>query len=844
MNQLNGKTIILWIMALILCVTACWPAFASAGDRVIFRSKTGDDGMSEDWIDSVWKAGDGIYVVIRGNDDTVLAYRDLQSEPERFTMKRWGFANEDSEAAESAIGETAAVQALPVLGIGDEDNEDEGDEDEDDEDDNSFLVAKTAPEEENGEKEPEQSTPMDFYVENWFVWNNELYGIGAVQTSTEKGNRVDSIAIRRAKLEDGKIILEDSGLPELDREHVVESYDESENFTGIYNLFTAGNYLIGISYGMTQKLVAFNLTDGSSKAMELDYESSIEAARNDDHSFLLCRGKWTGDYSTADVTVSRVNPEDLSEEPLTELKGLKDTRISPCYDGEKNTLYYVAGGQLWAMPELDQSKAEAVNECPEQSPNTILLPDGYVLIWSNRTVMIKNTDPSQRADITLRVFDNWNTDAMNEAIFEMGNQRRDISVILQQEWSSGSNDILQAMMNRDGQTDIYIMQYNGNDFRALRNRGYLTDLSDNAQIAAETERMYPWIQNAMKQDGKIIAVPVGFYSETYNINMSAWKEIGGTEEELPRTWEQFFDWIETLPKRLEGTEYTAVEQYMSRTGFRMSAASVILAEYQAVMDSKGEDYAFNTPLLAGLLKRLENLDYETLGLPEEVNYEEADDGGDDWHTPMVSNYGYSGITGYDDGYVPLVLSFSEEEPAMLPVTMYAAFVNPYSEHQQEAKELLALMLKKMDIYSQYKLFTDKTEPIQIPDMDEMVKNHEKTMEEYRKKLEKADDAEKPMLEEWIQSEEKYWNDKDRWMWTISPNVIATYQKLSSVLIAQDSAVIDELWGTEEKKERDQIFKGLFGYEDPESQDKPGNVAIEEALDMIDRKIQMKRKEGN
>ena len=122
--------------------------------------------------------------------------------------------------------------------------------------------------------------------------------------------------------------------------------------------------------------------------------------------------------------------------------------------------------------------------------------------------------------------------------------------------------------------------------------------------------------------------------------------------------------------------------------------------------------------------------------------------------------------------------------------------------------------------------------------------HRKTMEEYRKKLEKADDAEKPMLEEWIQSEEKYWNDKDRWMWTISPNVIATYQKLSSVLIAQDSAVIDELWGTEEKKERDQIFKGLFGYEDLESQDKPGNVAIEEALDMIDRKIQMKRKEGN
>ena len=841
MKQLNGKTIILWIMALILCVTACGPAFASAGDKVIYRSKAGDDGMTEDWIDSVWKAGDGIYVVIRGNEDTVLAYKDLQSEPERFSMKRWGFDNEDSEAAEAVIGETAAVQPLSILGIGDEDNEDE---DEDDEDDNSFLVAKTAPEDKTGKKEPDPGTSRDFYVENWFVWNNELYGIGAVQTSTENGNRVDSIAIRRGKLEDGKIILEDSGLPELDREHVVESYEEYENFTGISNLFTTGNYLIGISYGMTQKLVAFDLTDGSSKAMELDYETSIEAARNDDHSFLLSRGKWTGDYTTADVTISRVNPEDLSEEPLAEIKGVKDSRVSPCYDGDKNILYYVASGQLWAMPELDQSKAEAVNECPEQSPATILLPDGYVLIWSNRTVMVKNTDPSQRADITLRVFDNWNTDAMNEAIFEMGNQRGDISVVLQQEWSSGSNDILKAMMNRDGQTDIYIMQYNGNDFRALRKRGYLADLSDNEQIAADTERMYPWIQNAMKQDGKIIAVPVGFFSDTFNINMTAWKEIGGTEEELPRTWDQFFDWLETLPKRLEGTEYTAVENYMSKTGFRASAASIILAEYQAVMDSKGGDYAFNTPLLAGLLKHLENLDYETLGIPEEVNYEELDDGGDGWHVPLVSNYGYSGIVGYDEGYVPIVPALSEEEPAMLPVTMYAAFVNPYSEHQKEAKELLALMLKKMDIYSQYRFFADKTEPIQIPDMDEMTKSHEKTMEEYQKKLEKADDAEKKMVEEWMQSEEKYWADKDRWMWTISPNVISTYQKLASVLMAQDSDLFNELWNSEEQKESKKILMGLFGYQDPESQEKPENIAVEEALDMIDRKVQMKRKEGN
>ncbi len=38
MKKLNRKNVVLWILCVILCVTACGPAFASAGDRVIYRS--------------------------------------------------------------------------------------------------------------------------------------------------------------------------------------------------------------------------------------------------------------------------------------------------------------------------------------------------------------------------------------------------------------------------------------------------------------------------------------------------------------------------------------------------------------------------------------------------------------------------------------------------------------------------------------------------------------------------------------------------------------------------------------------------------------------------------------
>ena len=37
MNRPNGKKLILWFLSLILSITACAPAFASTGDRVLLR---------------------------------------------------------------------------------------------------------------------------------------------------------------------------------------------------------------------------------------------------------------------------------------------------------------------------------------------------------------------------------------------------------------------------------------------------------------------------------------------------------------------------------------------------------------------------------------------------------------------------------------------------------------------------------------------------------------------------------------------------------------------------------------------------------------------------------------
>ncbi len=840
MKKLNRKNVVLWILCVILCVTACGPAFASAGDRVIYRTEATDEGGQDAWIEGVWKSGDGFYVMLRGWDESILRFKDLQSEPERFVLNNPAYSSEDEET-ESPIDAVETSEQKPViLGIGDEDEEEE---EEDDEDDTGFLIAQPSKESTDENQTPEPVLSGYFYPEYWFEWKGELYALAPKMDTNETRSRVESVETRRAKLENGQIILEDSGLPELNPEYLIESYDDSEYFAGMYGGFTAGNYLVTMSYGATPRVVIFDLTDGSCRTVDSTFEYSIEIAPNDDGSFLLSKGKWAPDYTTADIAVSKVNLEDLQEEPLTEIKGMKDSRLSLCYDRENNILYYITAGEIWAMPELDQAKAQAVNECPEASPSAMLLPDGYVLIWSNRSVMIRNTDPTQRAGTTLRVFDSFGGELLNEAIFEMSKNRSDVSVVLQQEWD-GKKDILQAMLNREGDIDIYVLRYEGNDFRALRNRGYMADLSDNAQIAGYVDRMYPWIQNAVKKDGKVITVPLYFYGDSLNINTAQWKKIGGTEEELPKTWDQFFDWLETLPKRLEGTDTVLVENYMDKGYFRSSVTQIIMSQYQTVMDSKGVDYSYNSPTLTNLLKRIDTLDYEALGIPEEYVYDENNESEYVWHEPLLNTYGYNGYNSYAD-YTPLVLALNDEEPTVMPVTIYGAFVNPYSEHQEEAKELLATILKKEDIYTQYGWYTDKTEPVKRSDADELKERHEKDLADLKKQLAKATDETRSQLEEAISNEEKYWAESgERVTWSISQSMIDGYLKLSPFFRVQEYVLIEDLWDTDDEKERGKIMESLFGNWYVEEDEKPEKISLEEALNLIDQKIHMKRKEGN
>lgn len=808
----RGKVLPL-ILSALLCVTAGIPAFAGAESRMLLHASD-TDGSEITWIECVCPTEGGFSAVCQGAGTRILRYTDPGKEPEVFLLE---------ENTEEYVPGEYTGGTEPDRETGEDGEEEDGEA-------ISFLTVGGSDETDSGRDDPSgelQGFMAGRGLNGWFSRNNELYALQVEELYSETDSRISSIRPVRIKTEDGKAIPEDAGLPALDTGYLVEETGSSSYYNGMGKLFTAGDRLIGIPYGEYGKVLIFDLTDGS--CLDITTGSNPDIAPGPDGSVLVtCCAEKAGGITNI---ISRVDPVSGRQETLAEIPGAEDVLSAPCYDPEKDTLYYVSGGQLWKMPQFDPEKAEALCEYSETESSAMLLADGSILLWNNKTAAKKDTEPDRSERITLRVQDVTYNSALNEAIYEMGTLRSDVSVSLEQD-ARNPNDILNALLVRDGSTDIYVTFYDMGDFKAARDRGYLADAGKYGGLAENIGRMYPFAQEAAKRDGKIIAVPLGITGDAVNFNMYAWKRLGGTEEELPRTWDRFFDWLETLPDRLAGTDVAVTSGYTDRSTVRAQMIAALMEMYQIRMERTGKDYLFNTPELRALLKRACEVDYGALGIPETV-----DDSGYEVREALLDfSNGIRGVRRCDES-APMGLAFAEGEEPLVPVSLFAAFMNPYTEHPEEAGEFLGLLLKHLDANAQYSLFADKTEPVREPLAGDPAEWAAR-LERLQGLRETAEGDDRVLLEEEIREAEKALEETERSQWRISPAEIGQYQKSQAAFRVMDSYFLRELVGTGEDQEAMEAFRLLF-YGNGN-----GEIDPEKALEIIDKKLRMKRMEGN
>ena len=253
---------------------------------------------------------------------------------------------------------------------------------------------------------------------------------------------------------------------------------------------------------------------------------------------------------------------------------------------------------------FDFPNAVSVNDSPVEGGNgvTQMTEDGFLLLWDYQTVVLRNTNPAERSEITLYVKDYTYVDALDSAYYDYTNAHGDVSVVISR--NGNPTDILQAMMNRDSTFDIYCMDMSASEYSAVFNRGYMAELDSSAKLKEKIDSMYPAISEAVRKDGHLYAVPVNAYGYMMGVRPEALEKLGMTRDDLPRTWDEFFDFLGTLPEKLEGKDVRAFESWFDRRDLRMQLFNSVLTSYQNYINAGETEYAFNTPLLRNLMTRI------------------------------------------------------------------------------------------------------------------------------------------------------------------------------------------------------------------------------------------------
>ena len=359
MNRLNGKRMILWILTLVFCVTACMPAFASVGDRIVIRNSTANEEVNVS-VNTVFRIGDGFCVY--GRKDTgyyFSLYADAQAEPETFVME-----DRNAEETQDEFG--------------------------------SYTYTSE-------------------YFNTLFSWKDELYAIVFRQVSGDDFYRTEKIWFQKVKMENGVATLEECDLPEPDFSALKDGDDENGYYNNLDSAFTVGDTLVGLAYTENgRNIYAFDLETGF--CTEYDLGDMAEMIPGPEGTVLLSKVDWSEKGTV--TTMSQLNLADGSNETIWQ----KDEELyntNPVYDPDTNTLYYTYTGELWAAPDMDIERAEAVNDL-DTAYGAIMLPGGFILVWDYNVVQIKNTDPAQRGSIRLRISDNGYGGALGETITVTG----------------------------------------------------------------------------------------------------------------------------------------------------------------------------------------------------------------------------------------------------------------------------------------------------------------------------------------------------------------------------------------------------------------------------------------
>ena len=544
------------------------------------------------------------------------------------------------------------------------------------------------------------------------------------------------------------------------------------------------------------------------------------------------------------VKLASYNPGDGSLQQICEVPIENYTPLQGlAYDAATDTVYCILGGEVCPVDLTAGAVGEGVTEMPLEAFNAApgCIIDGGYYAFCSEGAAIRNLDPAQKAQAKLRISDSFWNDSVNAAYYRFANTHGDVSVVLTRDYYEVEN-LIDNMMNREDRIDVYVLSTSNSVYEALHNRGYLMELDSNEQVKALAEGMYPSIREDLSTDGHLVALPLSTYSWSVGINEEALAKLGMKLEDVPDDWSGFLDFLAGLEGKLTPeTGLHLVYSGYTDSDVRYELLNMILTDYQYYVNATNPDLGYDNPLVHELLDKLEKIDFVALGVPSDSEDQEL----------MMDSYSEESVllqtsTGCCIGNfygvsTPILLHITPDEPARLILDTTVLVVNPFTKNAEAALDFVGEVAGNLTAQTRYCISPDLNEPIRGDQNNATLAELKEELEALRKEYENAPADEKQSLEEDIKDSEKTYEDAEKNNWDVSPRELEWYRANDDNIVVSvynwlypDTVSEEDEGGVTQSAEASDLMDQYLN----------GQISLNDMLAGIDRKVQMRRLEGN
>lgn len=533
--------------------------------------------------------------------------------------------------------------------------------------------------------------------------------------------------------------------------------------TGDYAYVTAYGLNPEAMYGLNQ-LFELNLKDGSVRKVTEDYIGVILPL--DDTSLIgYYDNRYTGLTDDPLTALVRINRQTGLTDTLCEMES--DSSFSG-FTMSGTSVVFNDGSQVLRVA-APYDTVETIGYLPPayvytNLPGCVSGNSYYTYNYDSGLTSIDLTAPLPATVLRIDSSISWG-DA-GDLVRQYAKEHPEVGIVYASTSASTAPDYTQHMQSGEA-LDLYSFYLPGDAFAALRNKGYLAELSGSSDLLAAVTEMFPNLTKQVLVDGHLYALPVEVSTSCWSIDTAVLEDVGLTAEDVPTTYLELLNLIdEWITSYVEDyPEHTLMDYPYSLS---MQLFSQIMLAQIAECEADGRTLTFTDADFIATLNKLDSMREKLQAYEDQWNddnnnstgvyyigsstFGTIDAGSSD--SPLLSSYASIDIhyaSNPESTAVPLMLSIQPNHDSSVIGDIRVMAVNRSSKNADAAMNLLTYLAVNRSDYQKSLLSPAYTDNIEDPYYEETKKSHESYIDELTKAMATADDSEKRDYQEAIQN---------------------------------------------------------------------------------------------